>query len=184
MNGLRCFIAVDLPAGMRDEIGRVQKEIATDGLRLVKPEIVHVTMKFLGDVAEEKVDRIVNALEEIKLAPFPAEVRGMGAFPGHSIRVIWLGLNGDFQSLYVAVDKALISFGFRSEERDFNPHATLGRVKHPTKDISKRLAPKIEQFADLNLGRFSVDRFQLKKSTLTRGGPTYDNIAEFSLRAP
>ena len=184
MTGLRCFIAVDLPAGMRDEIGRVQKEIATEGLRLVRPEIVHVTLKFLGDVAEEKIDRISQALQEIKLAPFPAEVRGMGAFPGRTIRVVWLGLEGDFQSLYIAVDKALMPFGFQSEERDFNPHVTLGRVKQPTTDISRKLAPKIAQFANLNLGQFSVDRFQLKKSTLTRGGPIYDDIAEFPLRAP
>ena len=184
MTGLRCFIAVDLPAGMRDEIGRVQKEIATEGLRLVRPEIVHVTLKFLGDVAEEKVDRIAQALREIKVAPFPAEVRGMGAFPGRSIRVVWLGLEGDFQSLYILVDEALKPFGFQSEKRGFNPHVTLGRVGRPTTDVSKKLAPKIAQFADLNLGQFSVDRFQLKKSTLTRGGPIYVDIAEFPLRAP
>ena len=57
MTGIRCFVAVDLPEEMRDEIGRLQSQIATKGLRLVRPELVHITIKFLGDVPEAKVDQ-------------------------------------------------------------------------------------------------------------------------------
>ena len=97
MTGIRCFIAVDVPQEMREQIGLLEGSIATEGLRLVRPELVHVTLKFLGDVPEAKVKRVKEALAAIKLAPFTARVAGMGAFPGRSVRVVWLGLEGDFR---------------------------------------------------------------------------------------
>jgi 2'-5' RNA ligase len=183
MTGVRCFVAVDLPDIMREQIRAIQKEIATEGLRLVRPEIVHVTLKFLGDVPEEDLERVVQVLREIRLAPFLARAKGIGAFPGRSIRVVWLGLEGDFQSLYLAVEQALRTFCFLSENRGFRPHVTLGRVGRPKPYTSRTIASKMERFVDLDLGQFCVDRFFLKKSTLARGGPIYDDIAEFRLRA-
>jgi 2'-5' RNA ligase len=183
MTGIRCFVAVDLPDTMREQIRAVQKEIATEGLRLVRPEIVHVTLRFLGDIPEENLKPVVQALKEIRLAPFPARAKGMGVFPGRSIRVVWLGLEGDFQSLYLEEERALRPFHFQSENRGFSPHVTLGRVGQPKFDTSRAIASKLDRFADLDLGQFCVDRFFLKKSTLTRGGPIYDDIAEYHLRA-
>ncbi|MCJ7445469.1 MAG: RNA 2',3'-cyclic phosphodiesterase [Methanotrichaceae archaeon] len=183
MTGIRCFVAVDLPASMREEIEVVQKEIATEGLRLVRPEIVHVTLKFLGDVPEEKLEKIVQALQEVKLASFPAGIRGIGAFPGRSIRVVWLGLEGDFKPLYLAVENALKPFNFHSDDRGLSPHVTLGRVGRPNSDTSRAISSKMAQFSDIDIGQFFVDRFFLKKSTLTRGGPRYDDIEEYPLRA-
>jgi 2'-5' RNA ligase len=182
MTDIRCFVAVELPAAMREDIGRVQREISIPGLRLVRPELVHVTLKFLGEVPESRVEKVAQALRGIKAQPFAASVKGMGAFPGRSIRVVWLGLEGDFQGLYQGVEEALSPLGFKREERGFSPHVTIGRVGRPSGDINLQLAPKIEQFADLDLGQFTVDRFFLKKSTLTRGGPIYDNLEEYPLR--
>ncbi|NPV61461.1 MAG: RNA 2',3'-cyclic phosphodiesterase [Methanotrichaceae archaeon] len=182
MSDIRCFVAVDLPESMREDIGRVQRELALPGLRLVRPELVHVTLKFLGEVPESRVQKIAQALREIEASSFQAGVKGMGAFPGRSIRVVWLGLEGDFQGLYQKVEEALGPLGFKREERGFSPHVTIGRVGRPDGTISRQLAPKIEQFADLDLGRFTVNRFFLKKSTLTRGGPIYDNLEEYPLR--
>jgi 2'-5' RNA ligase len=182
MTDIRCFVAVELPAAMRDDIGRVQRDISIPGLRLVRPELVHVTLKFLGEVPESRVEKVARALSEIKAQPFAASVRGMGAFPGRSIRVVWLGLEGDFQGLYQKIEEKLRPLGFKREERGFSPHVTIGRVGRPSGDINQQLGPKIEQFADLDLGQFTVDRFFLKKSTLTRGGPIYDNLEEYPLR--
>ena len=182
MTGIRCFVAVDLPDTMREQIRLVQKEIATEGLRFVRPEIMHVTLKFLGVIPEETLEKVVQALKEIRLASFLARAKGMGAFPGRSIRVVWLGLEGDFQSLYLAVEQALGTFNFPNENRGFSPHVTLGRVGRPKPDTSRAIASKMERFADLDLGQFCVDRFFLKKSTLARGGPIYDNIGEYHLR--
>ena len=182
MTEIRCFVAVDLPEGMHEDIRRIQERIATNGLRLVRPELVHVTLKFLGDVPAEKVDRIAKALQEVNVPPFSAQIKGMGAFTGRSIRVVWLGLEGDFSSLYQQVEQAMSSFGFEREARGFSPHLTLGRVSHPSTEMTRLLAPKIAALSDTNLGSFTVDHFALKKSTLTRGGPIYDNLACFPLQ--
>lgn len=182
MTGIRSFVAVDIPAGMRDDIARIQREIATGGLRLVKPELVHVTLKFLGNVPEEKMDEIIEALKRIKSPPFDASLKGLGSFPGRSIRVVWIGIEGDFRPLTLAVEDTLEPFGFEREKRGFSPHVTLGRVKDPSSDISKQISRKISQTGDIHLGAFHVDHFLLKKSTLTGGGPIYEDLAEFPLR--
>jgi RNA 2',3'-cyclic 3'-phosphodiesterase len=181
MTGIRCFVAVELPALMREEIGLLQERIATEGLRLVRPEMVHVTIKFLGDVPEGMVLKVSEALAKVKVAPFDARVAGMGAFPGRTIRVVWLGLEGNFEELYQKVEAALAPLGFEREERGFSPHVTLGRVGRPSPQTSRLVAERIASLSGTDLGHFSVDRFYLKKSTLTRGGPIYDNLSEFPL---
>ena len=181
MTGIRCFVAVDLPGEMLDAIGRLQSQIATEGLRLVRPELVHVTIKFLGDVPEAKLERVKEALSKVVMAPFPAHVAGMGTFPGRDVRVVWLGLEGDFEGLYELVESALCPVGFEREARGFSPHVTLGRVGRPGPDTNRELRPKIADLGAVDLGSFCVDRFNLKKSTLTRGGPIYEDLAGFSL---
>jgi len=166
---------------MREEIGRLQSRIATDGLRLVKAELVHVTIKFLGEVPQEKVGAVTTALGRVKAAPFPARVLGMGAFPGRTVRVVWLGLTGNFQELYQNVEQALRPLGFSPEARGFSPHVTLGRVARPDEGMNRRLGERIADFSSADLGSFTVDRFYLKKSTLTRGGPIYEDLAGFPL---
>ncbi|HSD56986.1 MAG TPA: RNA 2',3'-cyclic phosphodiesterase [Methanotrichaceae archaeon] len=184
MTGIRCFVAVDLPASMHADIEGIQRGIATNGLRLVRPELVHVTLKFLGDVPEESIDKVAEALRAVKVAPFTAQVKGVGAFPGRSIRVVWLGLEGNFEELYRKVEDALSPLGFEREARGFSPHVTLGRVGRPSSETTCMLSPKIAALAGTDLGSFTVDKFLLKKSTLTRGGPIYEDIAKFPLRDP
>ncbi len=181
MTGIRCFVAVELPSLMREEIGSLQGRIATKGLRLVRPELVHVTIKFLGDVPQENVKLVTEALGRVKAAPFPARVSGMGAFPGKAVRVVWLGLTGNFQELYRNVELALEPLGFAPEARGFSAHVTLGRVARPNPDMSSHLGERIAEFSSLDLGGFNVDRFYLKKSTLTAGGPIYEDLAVFPL---
>jgi len=181
MTGVRCFVAVDLPERMRDGIGLLQSQIAMDSLRLVRPDLVHVTLKFLGDVPEEKVQSVAEALKRVKAAPFEARVAGMGAFPGKAVRVVWLGLRGNFEELYSKVESELQPLGFEREARGFSPHVTLGRVGRPNPKTSQLLSTRIASLSAADLGEFCVDRFYLKKSTLTRGGPIYENLSEFSL---
>jgi 2'-5' RNA ligase len=166
---------------MREEIGRLQSRIATDGLRLVKPELVHVTIKFLGELPEEKVGHVTEALGRVRFAPFPVRVLGMGAFPGRAVRVVWLGLTGNFQELYLNVEQALKHLGFAPEARGFSPHVTLARVARPNEEMNRQLGDRIADFSSSDLGSFTVDRFYLKKSTLTPGGPIYEDLAGFPL---
>jgi 2'-5' RNA ligase len=95
--------------------------------------------------------------------------------------VVWLGLTGNFQELYEKVEQALGPLGFSPEARGFSPHATLGRVARPNAEMNRRLGDKIANFSALDLGSFTVDRFYLKKSTLTTGGPIYEDLAGFPL---
>lgn len=181
MTGIRCFVAIELPESMREEIGRVNGSIATEGLRLVRPELMHITMKFLGDVPEMKVKGVVGALSRVKAAPISVQVKGIGSFPGRAVRVVWLGLNGDFRELHKGIEGELKPLGFPPEERGFSPHVTLGRVAHPSAEMNRLLGPKMAALSNLDLGSFTADRFYLKKSTLTRGGPIYENLVEFPL---
>jgi len=112
MSGIRCFVAVDLPEEMREKVGPLQSKIATEGLRRVRPDLVHITIKFLGDVPAEKVERVKEALAAVRAAPFTARLAGMGAFPGRSVRVVWLGLEGDFSLLSAKVEAALRPLGY------------------------------------------------------------------------
>ena len=184
MTGVRCFVAVELPESMRDGIGQIEEGLRMPGLRLVKPDLCHVTLKFLGDVPSEKIVNIREALHSVRTEPFDVKVCGMGAFPGRSIRVVWLGLEGDFSNLFGQVEDALSPFGFERESRKFSPHVTLGRVSRPSQEMSGQIATRIEKLENVDLGSFLVDRFFLKKSTLTREGPIYEDLAEFLLRSP
>ena len=76
------------------------------------------------------------------------------------------------------MEKALSPLGFEREARGFSPHVTLGRASRPGPEMNRLLTPKIAALADTDLGSFTVDRFCLKKSTLTRGGPIYDDLAD------
>jgi RNA 2',3'-cyclic 3'-phosphodiesterase len=129
----------------------------------------------------EDVVLVTEALGRVKAAPFPARVLGMGAFPGKAVRVVWLGLTGNFQELYENVEQALKPLGFAPEARGFSPHVTLGRVGRPSPEISRLLGEKIADFSSSDYGSFNVDRFYLKKSTLTAGGPIYEDLAVFPL---
>jgi 2'-5' RNA ligase len=182
MTGLRCFVAIELPESMRDEIGKIEEDLRTPGLRLVRPDLCHITLKFLGDVPPSRVDSVCEKLKLAKAEPFQVKVSGVGTFPGKSIRVVWLGLEGSFEELFRQVEMMLGPLGFRKEERKFSPHITLGRVGRPSAQISETIASRIAKFPEIDLGSFVVDRFFLKKSTLTRGGPIYENLAQFLLR--
>lgn len=181
MTDIRCFVAVELPESMREEISRIEADLKVPGLRLVKPNLCHVTLKFLGEVPENKVQKAMEALNGVRAAPFDLNVAGVGTFPGRSIRVVWLGLRGEMIDLHRQVEDALEPLGFEREQRGFSPHVTLGRVGRPNSETTQELAPKIAGFSGVDLGTFRVDRFYLKKSTLTREGPIYENLAEYGL---
>lgn len=173
---LRCFVAVELPQEIRDKIAPLQERIAMGGVRLVKPDLIHITLKFLGDVPNNRVDEVVSALRSVTFQPFKADIEGVGAFPGRTVRVVWLGARGEFETLARSVDLALAPMGFPRED-GFRAHATLARVKDPKAGIMLR--ERISSLEGATLGSFTVDRFLLKKSTLTPGGPIYENLAEF-----
>ena len=176
---IRTFIAVELPERFVPEIERIDSILKMAGVKVVEPGLVHITLKFLGDIHEDKVEPIASALSQIKCKPFEASIKGIGVFPKPSyVKVIWLGGLGDFETLHSEVERMLLRFKFK-QEGDFTPHATIARVKQPVNRTD--LIEKITNIGNTDLGTFSVSSIFLKKSTLTPRGPIYETIKEIKL---
>lgn len=177
---IRTFIAVELPDKFIHEIERIETVLNLPGLKLVEPKNVHITLKFIGDIHEEQVEPITEALSQVKFAPFEAMIKSVGVFPKPAyIKVIWLGAEGNFESLHSEVEHVLSPFKFR-KEHSFKPHATLARVKQ-VKDKAL-LFERLDELKDVNLGTFNVDSITLKKSTLTPEGSIYETLKEIMLK--
>lgn len=191
MNEFRAFIAIELPPAAHAELARVIARLRTGHERSVKwvdPEIIHLTLKFLGNTPNEKASAITEAVRQATrtVAPFSLETTGLGAFPNAGApRVIWAGVGGDLatlRTLQEQIDRALIPLGFAPEARDFSPHVTLGRVRDgiPPRDrvdLGKRLGSIV---LPERMG-IPVTHVCLMKSTLTPKGPLYDRVSVIPL---
>lgn len=176
---MRLFIAVKIP--QIEKILNVLNKISLTGadIKPVEPENIHVTLAFLGEVEDNRVDLVKDALLALKFKKFKMTMKGMGAFPSISKpRVIWIGISEGFTELreirnYLV--KQLIARKIRLEdEKDFVPHITVGRVKGPS-NLSN-LIDFVNQYSNEYFGEFIVDKVILFKSTLTPKGPIYDEL--------
>ncbi len=177
---IRTFIAVELPERFIPEIERIESALNTPGIKLVEPKQVHITLKFLGDISENNVEPIASALSQVNCHPFEAIIKGVGVFPKPAyIRVIWLGAEGNFETLHSEVERVLAPFKFEKDDK-FSPHATLARVKQLREKAS--ILEKIKKLENIELGTMNVDSISLKKSTLTPKGPMYETLREIKLQ--
>ncbi len=180
---IRTFIAVELPQTFQEQITKIESELNMPGIKVVDPSIIHITMKFLGDVAEEKIAEIVSALEKIECKPFRAKIKGIGAFPKPSyIRVIWLGAEGDFGKLNTEVERVLEPFRFKKDNEKFTAHATLARAKQITAENKAKILQTLKKYENIEFGEMDVTSISLKKSTLMPKGPVYETLAEIKLK--
>src|SRR5438128_9044052 len=180
---MRVFIAVDLPNELRKELATLQRELEplTDTARWVAPESIHITLKFLGEVAEKRIDDIDAALTGLTWKAFTITVRGVGFFPGNrSPRVFWAGMEAPtMQNLAEELDTRLEPFGFEKENRAFRPHITLARARDSRIDSS--LVNAASRYAERAFGAFTVDRLYLFQSVLKPSGAVYQRIKEYVL---
>lgn len=178
---VRTFVAVDLPEDLRNRIAEVAQALRGEGGRLafVDPAQIHVTLAFLGEVGEGRLEEVAAALETVHPLPFRLVVGPIVGNSRSSPRTLWCSCtdDGSLAALAGAVAAALEPLGFPRERRPFRGHATVARVKvfHPS--LLDRLAALPRE----NFGSFDVDRFRLKKSTLTPQGPVYEDLAEVIL---
>ena len=179
---IRSFVAVDIPAGVRDEVGRLQTRLRqpSDGIRWVRTDRMHLTLVFLGEVGTDFLDLAKEALvgAAAQHRRFEAQLGGLGAFPtAGRARVVWVGMSigsDDLCALQGTVVGALVSIGYQPERRPFSPHLTLGRLRTPA-DVQR---VSEQTFAS---STFEVGRVVLFQSVLKPTGPEYTELAEFPL---
>jgi 2'-5' RNA ligase len=185
---MRLFIALELPDEIKQGIARVQEQLKRSGASAgwTRPEGMHLTLKFLGEVSEEKVSAIVAALNDAAkgFGKLKLEIAGAGAFPNaKNPRVIWLGVTGDVEklgALQSSVENAMEKSGFEREARKFIPHLTLARIKLPNPRDNWQQA--IDAIKDVNLGGFEAGRVSLMQSELKREGSVYTEIGGVELK--
>jgi len=186
---LRLFVACELPQEARDALAAVQSDLRAQGtgrLRWVRPEGIHLTLKFLGAVAPEMAERVVDALAKSIVEPFTLNLRfdRLGSFGGRMrLRVLWIGLAGDvdeLSSLAEMVETALAPLGFPRESRPFAPHLTLARVPDDMGiEERSRLADLVAAYKLPPLPSMSISEVALMQSFLLLGGARYEQRAAF-----
>jgi 2'-5' RNA ligase len=175
---VRAFVAIDLCDEVRAEIREAQELLKTcsANLSLVDPGIIHLTLKFLGEVDELKIGKVIGVLQQISREPFWITVCGPVGSSRSKPRVIWCNVmdQGECRDLHARVEEALAPLGFERENREFLAHATVARVKkfHPSLYEILGTMPKG------SLGNCIVKGMRLKKSTLTPRGPVYEDLLE------
>ena len=187
---VRTFIAIPVSEETRTALGRLAEEGKRAGgdVKWVDPALIHLTLRFLGDVEEARIPAVVDALQLAGGAAVPFELRvaGVGAFPNiHRPRVIWAGAEDKgsvLLGLAATIEEASRRLGFGSADHPFSPHLTLARVKSP-KGL-ERLSGVLERHAGDEFGTERIGAFRLMKSDLRPQGPVYTPLAEIPLATP
>jgi 2'-5' RNA ligase len=180
----RAFISADIVPN--EALGSLLRELAMSraDLKVVRPELLHITLKFLGDTDEALVEEIGSGIEKAAegVGPFTMRLVGMGAFPSMSnIRVVWVGIEDGNALGQIAsrLDTVMAPLGFERDKRGFKPHLTIARAR------SERNIAKVQDIIRANAateyGEYSVDRILLKRSVLCPEGPTYSVVREVLL---
>jgi len=180
----RAFIAADIHPSER--LLGVFRELAQSraDLKIVKPGLLHVTLKFLGDTEESLADEISARIRESTegVNRFKIRLQGMGAFPSMSnIRVVWVGIDDGklLGEIAQRLDSRLSDLGFERDKKGFVPHITLARTRTPRNIANVQEILRTNAASDY--GEYPVDSILLKKSVLGPHGPTYSVVRELPL---
>ena len=190
---IRIFIAIELEetqhSALRGVQARFQRDRAAAFVRWVAPESIHLTLKFLGDVAIDTMPALQRAVAEAcaGIAPFTLSLKGAGAFPNtRRPNVVWVGMGGQVERaalLAQRLDDTTAAMGIARDERPFSAHLTLGRVKRDAGPDERQLVGKlIDRAAVGELGLVQVERVSTMKSELRPSGSVYTQIGAVELR--
>jgi 2'-5' RNA ligase len=176
---IRAFVAIDLPDDVRHALVEARSDIAEgfprNAVRWVKPQNIHLTLRFLGNTTLEKLPVFTAGMDDIvgKYQAFDLQLAGVGCFPNaRRPRVLWIGIEGAkdrLKSLQVDVEDLVVNSGWKRESRRYHPHLTLGRVKD-----SREVAESGIQWGKIiQRGMIPVRAIYLIESALTPDGPIY-----------
>jgi 2'-5' RNA ligase len=180
---IRSFIAFDINSEqVLNRLTEAQNIILKTGadLKLVEPQNIHITLRFLGDVTPSMVDKIDKEMQEIIFKPFDVEIKGVGAFPNLKYaRVVWAGIQEgeeELSKVFAQLEPRLRSLGFAPDSKGFNPHLTIVRVRSNRNKME--LAKCLGEMGAYEFGRVPANYLRLKRSVLTPRGPIYSTLKE------
>lgn len=187
---LRAFLAIGLPEEIRERIRTVQQELrrSLGDVKWVRPEGIHLTLKFFGSIGMDEVERIVPVVAGLAghTAPMGLVLEKAGGFPDlRRARVLWIGLGGEIERLAALqrdIEAGLEGIGFPREERSFTPHLTLGRARESRSGIAgaREAVIRLEGHVE---GSFTAGGLALYKSDLRPDGAVYTKLRYFSFDA-
>ena len=192
MELVRCFIAIGLTEEIKAGLKHLQAQLKSGdqpGVKWVDPYSIHLTLKFLGNVAADRIDPITAAMEEAAqgVPPFHLEVKDLGVFPNlRRVQVAWVGIGGEVDQiirLQKRIESNLAPLGFAPESRAFTPHLTLARLRREASPAEQpSLGELITSTKFDEVYGFSVDAINLMKSQLTREGAIYSRTSVIRLK--
>ena len=188
MAGIRSFVAIELPDDTTAALAAIQADLKAQAppkaVRWARPQSIHLTLQFLGDVATDRIEAIGDALRGActNQGTFHFQLYGLGVFPNlNRPRVVWVGVvepSGVLAALHKRVTGALAALGFQEEKRPFSPHLTLGRVSdRANRRELAEIGDLINRSAVGSIGQISVDHVTLFKSDLRPDGAVYTPLA-------
>ena len=194
MEQVRSFIAIELPEGLKVELIQLQGQLKLgeqSWVKWVDSSSIHLTLKFLGNIAVGRINEIIRAMEEavLGISPFHLEVRELGAFPNFKrVQVAWVGVGGEVDKLVQLqqrIDSNLAPLGFAIETRPFTAHLTLARLRdRASPDERQRFGQLIAGTRFESAYTIKVDAVSLMKSQLTKEGAIYSRLSSVGLNKP
>jgi len=180
---IRSFIAFDINnESVVERFREAQRSMLDTGadLKPVEPKNIHITMRFLGDIAPSMIDQVYEALRKVLFSVFDCQIHGLGVFPDLRYpRVVWAGIrkgSNELRGVFDQLEPTLRQLGLKPDSKGFSPHLTLARVR--TGRNKAQLASFIQTSADYEFGIVRADCLRLKKSVLTPQGPIYSTLKE------
>jgi 2'-5' RNA ligase len=186
MAGIRCFVAIEIPEEVRKAVAQLPQHFRHDArnLRWTRPENIHLTLKFLGDIPEKQLAQVKDSLPEAvsQVRMFSFRVAGLGAFPNlRRARILWAGVHnkdGQLVGLAQRVDDALQAVGIAPEKRHYQPHLTVARVKS---SLNGGFAEAFSKY-EFEAGLVDVRQLVLMRSELRPSGAVYNPLAKFNIK--
>ncbi len=191
-SGMRTFIAIELPQQIQNALAKLQEQLKQSGadVKWVEPINIHLTLKFLGEIDEQQLNKIKQVIEEIAADKdaFQIHISSLGAFPHiTSPRVIWVGLySGDKETkeIVATLEGKIEKIGIPKEDHTFSSHITIGRSRSPkNKENLVQLLNKLAGILTAENLEFRISKITLFKSSLSPKGPTYEVLHQANLKA-
>ncbi|MGB9234914.1 MAG: RNA 2',3'-cyclic phosphodiesterase [Terriglobales bacterium] len=194
---MRIFIGIDLDDEIRRKIARFLEGVGgfASEARWVRPESLHITLKFIGEQKEEQVAAIAERLRLVRSGPIDIRMAGHGFFPTPKApRVFWIGIHAGpaFAALATQIDAAVGELGIPREKREFSPHLTLARAGGGSGDPKWRkgdqpnsvfsvLQKRLATLGEIDFGTMTADKFILYQSQLSPAGSKYTKLERFPM---